>query len=267
MALQQQPAPTVENHFIAGLKTEYTGLNFPENATTDTQNCVYSLIGDVTRRGGINLEANFVVQGINTSNVARSSFKWYNAGGDGSTQLLVQQIGNILYFYRSSSATIANPLSTTLLPSSININGFQSAGNTADISQTECQYATGNGYLFVFHPNCDSFFCTYSNGLVTGTAVSIQTRDFIGINEPGVPDNLRPKTLSDEHLYNLLNQGWTQGSAWTASGTGDGSGNIPISGLYTLHISSQVNTTSVTNGSVISVNIPFAAKTGSNNNN
>src|SRR5882672_3915659 len=266
--MAQQPSPAVENHFIAGLKTEFTGLNFPENAATDTQNCVYSLIGDVTRRGGINYESNFKNEGINISNVARSSFKWLNAGGDGLTQILVEQIGSILYFYRSSSATLTNPLSTTLLPSTVNIPGFQAAGNTADISQTECQYATGNGYLFVFHPNCDSFFCTYSNGLVTGAVVGLQTRDFVGINEPGVPDNLRPKTLSNEHLYNLINQGWTQGSTWTASGTGDGSGAIPKSGgFYTLHISSQVDTTSVTNGAVIQVNIPTAAKTGDNNNN
>jgi len=266
--MAQQPSPAVENHFIAGLKTEFTGLNFPENAATDTQNCVYTLIGDVNRRGGINYELNNIEVAINAANVARSSFKWYNAGGDGLTQILVEQIGNILYFYRSSSATLTNPLSTTLLPSTVVINGFQASGNTADISQTECQYATGNGYLFVFHPNCDSFFCTYSNGIVTGAAVTLQTRDFVGINEPGVPDNLRPKTLSNEHLYNLINQGWTQGSTWTATGTGDGTGNIPKAGpLFTLHISSQVDTTSVTNGAVIQVNIPQAAKTGDNNNN
>ena len=266
--MAQQPSPAVENHFIAGLKTEFTGLNFPENAATDTQNCVYTLIGDVNRREGINYETNFTLNNINQPNVARSSFKWYNAGGDGSTQILVQQIGNILYFYRSSSATLTNPLSSTLLPSTVVINGFQASGNIADVSKTECQYATGNGYLFVFHPQCDSFYCTFSNGLITGTAVTLQTRDFVGIDEPGVPDNLRPKTLSNEHLYNLINQGWTQGSTWTASGTGDGTGNIPKAGpLYTLNISSQVDTTSVTNGAVIQVNIPQAAKTGDNNNN
>src|SRR5258708_983802 len=266
--MAQQPSPSVENHFIAGLKTEFTGLNFPENAATDTSNCVYTLIGDVNRRDGIDYEANFALNNINQNSVARSSFRWLNAGGDGSTQILVEQIGSILYFWKSSAATLANPLSTTLLSSTVNIPGFQSSNNIADVSQTECQYATGNGYLFVFHPNCDPFFCTYSNGLITGTAITLQTRDFVGINEPGVPDNLRPKSLSNEHLYNLINQGWTQGSTWTASGTGDGSGAIPpAGGFYTLHISSQVDTTSVTNGAVIQVNIPQAAKTGANNNN
>ena len=200
---QQQPTPSVENHFIAGLKTEYTGLNFPENAATDTSNCVYSLIGDVTRREGINYEANAnLQQGINIfgNNVARSSFKWLNAGGDGLTQILVQQIGGYLFFYKSSAATIASPLSTTILQNQyVVINSFQAAGSIADVSQTECQYAFGNGYLFVFHPNCDPFFCTYSSGLITSSKVTLQTRDFVGIIEPGIPDNLRPSTLSNEH--------------------------------------------------------------------
>src|SRR6266853_5222494 len=266
--MAQQPTPTVENHFIAGLKTEFTGLNFPENAATDTSNCVYSLIGDVTRRGGIDYEVNAHTDAINQHNVARSSFRWLNAGGDGSTQILVQQIGSTLYFWKSSAATITNPLSTTLIASTVSISGFQAPGSTVDVSQTECQYSSGNGYLFVYHPNCNPFFCTFISGAVSGTVINLQTRDFVGINEPGVPDNLRPKTLSNEHLYNLINQGWTQGSTWTANGTGDGTGNIPPSGgFYTLRISSQVDTTSVTNSAVIQVNIPTAAKTGLNNNN
>src|SRR5712671_501170 len=117
--MAQQPSPAVENHFIAGLKTEYTGLNFPENAATDTSNCVYTLIGDVNRRGGINYETNFVLNNINSNNVARSSFRWLNAGGDGTSQILVQQIGNTLYFYKSSNATLNNPLSTTRLSSTV----------------------------------------------------------------------------------------------------------------------------------------------------
>src|SRR5712691_5558871 len=136
--MPQQPNPTVENHFIAGLKTEFTGLNFPENAATDTQNCVYALIGDVNRRGGIDFETNAFGNSINIANIARSSYKWLNAGGDGSTQILVEQIGSILYFFRSSSATVSAPLSTQRLNSIVNIPVFQAAGNTADVSQTEC---------------------------------------------------------------------------------------------------------------------------------
>src|SRR6266436_6539714 len=186
MALQQQPVPTVENHFIAGLKTEYTGLNFPVNAATDTQNCVYTLIGDVERRGGINYEANFALNNNNVNNVARSSFRWLNAGGDGTSQILVQQIGINLYFYKTSSATLANPVSTTLLSSVVPVTQFLATGTTANPAVSECQYAMGNGYLFIFHPNCDPFYCIFNNNLVTANVITLQMRDFVGIPETGV---------------------------------------------------------------------------------
>jgi len=273
---QQQPSPSVENHFIAGLKTEFTGLNFPENAATDTQNCVYTLIGDVNRRGGIDYESNAIGNAINAPSVARSSYKWLNAGGDGSTQIVVEQIGSILYFFRSSSATVSAPLSTQRLNSIINVPAFQAVGNTNNVAITECQYSSGNGYLFVFHPDCDSFYCTYSSGSIAGQVITLQTRDFVGIPEPNVADNFRPNTLSNEHLYNLVNQGWSQGIDWSGNGTfnttgmrPDGQGGFlwPSPGdTVTLNISNQRNTTSVTNGSLVQLS-GQGALVGANNNN
>lgn len=267
----QQPVPTLENHFVAGLKTEFTGLNFPDNAATDTQNFVFQYTGDVSRRGGINFEANSLGNPINVLNIARSSFRWLNAGGDGETQVLVEQIGTTLYFWLSSNATIASPLSTTLIGSTVSLLDFQSAGNVADPSISECQYTIGNGYLFVFHPNCDPFYCIYSAGTVTASLIKMQIRDFIGIPEPNVPDNLRPNSLTSEHTYNLINQGWSQGSGWSA--TSSYSGEIPLSVLdsvttsgvgFTLGITTQTNTTSITNGSNIQLILPVCAGTGSN---
>jgi hypothetical protein len=265
------PSQTVQNNFKEGLKTEFTGLNFPENAATDTANCVYTLIGDVQRRGGINYEANNVLNSIDVSSVANSSFRWLNAGGDGTSQILVQQIGSNLYFYKSSSATLNSPLSTTLLPSVINILLFTVANATANPALSECQYAIGNGYLFVFHPNCDPFYCVFTNNTVTANAITLQQRDVTGIAEPGVSDDFRPTVLTNEHRYNLLNQGWTQGVAWTAVTTYNGQvplndqGTGPNSITFTL--SSQSNTTAVTNGSTVQVVMNPCAKTGPNNNN
>src|SRR5215467_6246877 len=113
--MAQQPVPAVENHFIAGLKTEFTGLNFPENAATDTSNCVYTLIGDVLRREGINYEDNFRLNAINRANQAINTYRWRNVGGDGLTEILVLQVGESLYFFRTSTATTVTPISTQLL--------------------------------------------------------------------------------------------------------------------------------------------------------
>lgn len=46
-------------------------------------------------------------------------------------------------------------------------------------------------------------------GYTEATAVTPMIRDTSGIEEPGHPANdLMPNTLTNEHLYNLLNQGW-----------------------------------------------------------
>lgn len=189
---QQQ---TVQNNFKEGFKTEFTGLNFPENAATDTQNCVYSYIGDVSRRGGFNYESNFGLNLISTNGVARSTFRWLNAGGDGQTQILVEQIGATLYFFLSSASTANAPLSKQRLGTTVDITGFIAVGSSADPSGQECQYSIGNGYLFVFHPACDPFYCIYNSGIITANIINLQIRDTVGIPEPGVPDNFRPNSL------------------------------------------------------------------------
>lgn len=145
--MPQQVLTTVENNFSAGLKTEFTALNFPENACTDVDNCVFSVLGDVARREGLDYEENYELNQLtSTASVAITEYKWNNVAGDGNTKILVQQIGGVLYFYRSTDATEANPLSTTKLAAGIALSAFASSGSITDI---ECQFADGNGYLFV----------------------------------------------------------------------------------------------------------------------
>lgn len=210
--MPQQMTNSVENNFSGGLKTEFSPLNFPENACTDTDNCIFSIIGTVNRRPGINNEAHAAFNAVPNASKAINTYKWNNVGGEGSTKILVKQIGSALYFYRSTSATLTSPLSTTLFGPPIDLNTFYTG--TGDVAATECQFTDGNGYLFVFHPSCTPFYCKYSAGVISGTAINIKIRDFTGIPEIGVAVNFRPSVLSPEHQYNLNNQGWTSGGAW-----------------------------------------------------
>lgn len=214
--MPQQTVTAIQNNFTKGLVTEFTGLNFPENAATDTENCVFTLVGDVTRRLGFNYEDNFqtnVLSKTVTSSI--NTYKWNNVGGDGSTQLLVQQTDKLLHFYSVSAATLLAPLSTQILVSTVDVSVFQANGATYDPS-IECQFSDGNGYLFVYHPNCNPFYCTYVAGTVSANSINVQIRDFVGLPELGIPINSRPTSLTNEHLYNLTNQGWTQGNAYQA---------------------------------------------------
>lgn len=207
---------STENNFTRGLITEATGLNFPENAATDSDNCVYTLIGDVTRRLGINKEISGTSNTVSVSSSAINTYKWNNVGGDGLTEIVVEQVGGTLYFYRSSSATVSSPLSVQLLSSTVNLSNFIAFGSID--TSIECQFSSGNGYLFVFHPQCDPFYCNYITGVITGVPISLGIRDFAGIDE-SIGVNVRPTSLNQEHLYNLTNQGWTAGNPWQSGST------------------------------------------------
>jgi hypothetical protein len=207
--------------FNKGLITEATGLTFPENACTDTDNCVFSRLGRVTRRLGIDYEANKTLNTITVDSNAISTFKWDNAGGDGNTKVLVQQVGATLYFYVSSSATTSAPLSSTKLASTVTISSFVASGGSFNTA-VECQYASGNGYLFVFHPSCDPFYVTYTSGspsTVAGALIDMKVRDFAGVPETSVAVDFRPSALTNDHNYNLRNQGWTEQPNWSATST------------------------------------------------
>jgi hypothetical protein len=234
--MPQQVLSSVENNFTAGLKTEFTGLNFPENAATDTDNCIYTLTGEVKRRLGIDYELNYTSTAITKTGKAISSYRWTNAGGNGASEVLVLQVGSTLHFYLSSAATTSSPVSAHLLASTINLATYQSGTFDTTI---ECQYTDGNGKLFVYHPTMNPIYVEFNpnTNVITATAITLQTRDFVGVPD-GLDVNTRPSSLSNEHKYNLQNQGWTAGSAWGAySGssvtiaTGNGAFDISVGGL------------------------------------
>lgn len=209
----------VQNNFTGGLKTEFTGLNFPENAVTDCDNVIFDVVGDVYRRSGIDYEENFQLNEIEDSDgLAISTFKWKNVAGDGSTEMLVQQVGSTLHFYKTSDATPSTPISTTKIEATVDISQFLVQDSSLDPSIVECEYASGNGYLFVFHPYCETFYCRFvtSDSTFNVAPIPIKTRDFKGATEVGVDPQLRPVTLTSAHKYNLLNRGWTEGASWNS---------------------------------------------------
>src|SRR5882762_6479828 len=119
--MAQNTSSSVQSNFTGGLKTEFTALNFPENSCIQADNTVFSIIGDVLRREGYDYEANFVFNTVDRTTKALSTYKWNNVGGDGQTQVLVVQIGNTLFFFQSTNATVATSLSSTKLVSTVSI--------------------------------------------------------------------------------------------------------------------------------------------------
>lgn len=204
-------ASSIENSFTGGLITEATGLNFPENACTAIDNCTIDFTGLVERRLGLDFETNFNTKTINRAGVVVTGFLWRNVAGDGTVYLYVLQVGGTLYFY--NVGTSGAPISTNALSTTITLSTYSPGGAPAP-DTNECQFASGDGFLFVTHPNLEPFAVSYDTvgQTVTGTQTTIMIRDFDGINEVGVSTTNRAGALTDNHLYNLLNQGWTDGS-------------------------------------------------------
>lgn len=204
----------VQNNFVKGLITEATVLTFPENACTDIDNCVIESIGSVGRRLGIDIEGGSATTNQTISGTCITEFLWKNVASEGDLTYVVEQIGNTLHFYKVVSG---ESLSSQKHASTIDLTTFEPSGITT-VATVPCQYAAGNGYLFVVNANLNPFYVTYSisGNTFTGTVIDLKTRDFEGIAE-GVPDAQRPTSLTDSHRYNLANQGWTSRYSGTSS--------------------------------------------------
>jgi hypothetical protein len=203
--LARVKATAVVNSFVGGLNTQATGLNFPENSCTTESNCVFDDTGRVTRRKGYQFESGYSINALTKSNAAVVEYMWTGAGGNGAVVFAVQQIGNIIHFYRvlDASALSANKHATTINLDTYKIGGAPTVNNIA------ASFSAGKGYLFITHSYCKPFYVVYDlvGNTLAATAIDIKCRDFEGVNDALSP-NERPVVLTDSHKYNLFNQGW-----------------------------------------------------------
>jgi hypothetical protein len=198
----------VENSFIAGLISDSTALNFPTNACTETDNCIFSDTGRVTRRFGFDLESNFSTQQVTKTDAIITTFVWTEVNGSGTTNIFVVQVGTTLYFYDLSFSI----LSSGIILDTVDLLDFDVSGATS-VSSRECSFAKGAGVLFVCHPQCEPFYVTYdpAGPSVTASQITIKIRDLAGVDD-GLAVDDRPtatvSTMTATHKYNLFNQGW-----------------------------------------------------------
>lgn len=197
---------SVENSFVNGLITEASSFNFPENAVTDCDNVVFDERGIVSRRLGFEYESGYTTRSVTRSSSAISQYLWRSAAGNGENNFVVVQIGATLYFYRIGSN---GALSSNSLASTVNLATYEATGSPG-LANIECQFASGYGKLFVTHPHMEPIYVTYdpTSQTFSASSIEIKIRDFDGLVDETTKTDERPTTLSSNHLYNLVNQGW-----------------------------------------------------------
>jgi hypothetical protein len=194
-------------NFVAGLNTEATPLNFPENAAEELDNFDLFRTGEIKRRLGVEFEDSYVIRPETTpateiDTYALSTSEWLAANGRGDLNFLVVQIGMKLNFHNLG----AEPLSSSLR-GSIDLSEFKTgAAPETKVMDT----AFGEGVMIVGNAGMDPVIVSFDEETDTFSAekIVLKIRDFEGIDEPGVAADDRPTTLTDDHLYNLRNQGW-----------------------------------------------------------
>ncbi|SPF82141.1 hypothetical protein [Pseudomonas phage GP100] len=194
------------NKFVAGLITEASPLTFPPNASLDEDNFVLYRDGSRDRRLGMDYESGYVnvvtdVTVPGSSDIATTSIRWSNAGGDASKNLLVVQIGNQIKIFEAASTPISGAVIYTRTFNQVAVD-------------KPFSYAVVDGTLVVATGLKDISIFKYAGGLVTSQDRSLNIRDQFGVTDivdgvnlrEGNGVTVRPTTRAQPHIYNLRNQ-------------------------------------------------------------
>ena len=193
------------NNFVRGLVTEATALTFPESASVDEDNFVLERTGKRLRRLGVDYETNYVKKatGLTETVLAgsrQSLHRWNSPDGDTSKMIGIIRSFNKLWFIN-----LLNVSPTT---------EYLNSGNALTITglaNSDIQVTTINNNVVLVSADIDDpILLTYNKTTeaVTQSTLTLKIRDVWGLDD-GLADDFRPTTLSDEHFYNLRNQGWS----------------------------------------------------------
>jgi hypothetical protein len=203
MALSKEQ---VYRSFVKGIITEASPLTFPENTSIDEDNFVLNRDGSRERRLGIDYESNYNITftGLTEAEIqsGKQSFhSWNTASGIASVSIGVVRIGNRLWFLDMLTDT-----------PSVNLLNGGTYITIAGLDKSDIETAVINTKLVIVSKDLSKpIALSYdsSTDIVTQQEITLEVRDIWGVDDFLVVDD-RPLTLSNEHAYNLRNQGWSK---------------------------------------------------------
>lgn len=166
------------------------------------------ITNDDTGPGAINKNGFFkIIKGIVGGNglqdtvkikeIRSTAYYWSNYDKKG-TDCIVVQNGSTLKFYKA-----VRPYDSELIAQ------IDTASQIRNEDFTTYEFSSGEGFLLVCSENAQTFYIILDADAGTASLipVELQIRDLTGV-EDNLLVNSQPGTLTDEHKYNLLNQGW-----------------------------------------------------------
>ena len=212
------------------MNTEANLLHFPVEFSPDLLNMEIDFNPQMVRprKGLAKSDLERLVDTRNTSdhNVAITSFLWEGVGQDNDLDYVVVQVAEFLYFFNANG--LANP-KTAILSARYDLTGALSGtakGTAALLEPTRVIMANVKGKLLVTSEQIDPVIISWDidTEVLLPVILEIKIRDMFGI-EDGLQIDEHSATLTDDHQYNLLNQGWYKQRRLTA---GSGTESDPI---------------------------------------
>lgn len=226
---------------VKGKNTEANLLHFPQEFSVDLINMEVDYDPQLVRpRKGLNINgtttAKIASQDFDDNSFSTNSFLWENVGEDPSLNFVVVQVGRFLVFLDDS--LLADP-SSAIHATKIDLNNVLSGtteGTLALLETARVDFSSIKGNLVVtanaIEPSVVSYDATADEFSIA--ELKLQIRDLQGIAD-GLRVDERPTTaegLTDDHRYNLLNQGWYKQRRLTS---GSPTESDPIAQFNTVH--------------------------------
>lgn len=206
--------------FVQGMITEASPLTYPENASVSEDNCVLFRKGNRTRRLGFEAESGSSLSSfslLNDVNLFINEFSWEAVDERGEKDFYVYRAGNMVYFFEANT----DPLSSGLESFTIDLTNYLSETSFSAVASSRVSFSAGRGYLFMVGEQIKPLLVEYDSASEAFSVreIKIRIRDFVGVDD-GLANDFEPTTLSDEHHYNLRNQGWVAPSSKIGNTTG-----------------------------------------------
>jgi hypothetical protein len=204
-----------------GFATEINPVVASPEVLVDIDNCIIARDGTIRRRMAVEFEGSFATNLINgvalgigeVNAVAFSTSLWTAVSNIGTLNIVVQQVGTVIQFFSQFGALSSNFLGE------LDLVSF--AINSVEMRLTSMQMTSGLGKLFVVSSFMNSVVITYDSGSFSAEVITLQQRDFDGLDDELVIDE-RPNILTHNHYYNLINQGWTEENIISFGGVSEG---------------------------------------------